>query len=156
MIDGSTPRRTRHSGAGHRVRSGVKTATRLLAVAGTAVAVLGAIGAVTVVSSPPAGLQDRAITNAWHRAVDGEPGIVHVFERADAGLASLHATSTGEGAKPLVVGDRVTLLTPDGAILSLRVCDPASASATSAPDCLNAFVAGAVPPSATPVAQRSL
>jgi hypothetical protein len=134
----------------------VRLIARYLPAAGVSLAILGAVGVVAAFLMVQLGSQDRAVTEAWNRAVDAEPGIVHVFERGDAGQSNLHATSMNSGAKPLVVGERVTLVTPDGAIHTLRVCDPASASASIAPDCLNAFVARAVPPATTPVPQRSL
>ena len=134
----------------------VGSVTRRAPMAGVSLAVLGVIGAVAAFSLAQTGAQDRAVTQAWHRAFDAEPGIVHVFERGDAGQSNLHPTSMTTGTKPLVVGERVTLVTPDGAIHTLRVCDPASASASVAPDCLNAFVAGAVPAITAPIPQRSL
>jgi hypothetical protein len=134
----------------------VGTIARCLPTASLALAVLGAVGVVAAFSQAQTAAQDRAVTNAWHRAVDADPGIVHVFERGDAGQSNLHPASLAGAAKPLVVGERVTLVTPDGAIHTLRICDPASASASITPDCLNAFVARAVPPATAPVPQRSL
>lgn len=134
----------------------VSLIARHLPAAGVTLAIFVVVGIVAAFSMVQLGSQDRAVTEAWNRAVDAEPGIVHVFERGDAGQSNLHATSMNSGAKPLVVGERVTLMTPDGAIHTLRVCDPTSASASIAPDCLNAFAARAVPPEIAPVPQRSL
>ena len=135
-------------------KTGRSMARRMPAI-GITIVVLGAAGVAAVLSSAQIQPRDRAITGAWQRAVDADQTIVHVFDRSDAGPTNLYPTST-DAAKPLVIGDRVTLLTPDGAIHTLRVCDPASASATIATDCLNAFAARAVLPAATPVPQRSL
>ena len=153
MTDGRTSRLTDPNLDVRLVVGYVPAARRVLAVVG----VVGLIGTFSLIlTGAQTGAQDRAVTQAWHRAVDAEPGVVHVFERGDAGQSNLHPTSMTAGAKPLVVGERVMVVTPDGAIHTLRVCDPASASASIAPDCLNAFVARAVPPATTPVPQRSL
>ena len=161
MTDGRQTRIVLCSKAGRsQVGQSAKATWRSMAcrlpAAGIAAAVLGAFGVAALLSSAQIGHQDRAITGAWQRAVDADQSIVHVFERGDAGSANLHPTSSVEAVKPLVVGDRVTLVTPDGAIHTLRVCDPASAGAAIAADCLNAFAARAVLPAATPVPQRSL
>ncbi len=134
----------------------VRSLVRGLPAAGAVLAAIGALSVVAAFPSVRTGAQDRAVTDAWHRAVDADPGLIHVFERGDAGASNLHTTSMSPDAKALVIGERVTLVTPDGAIHTLRVCDPASASASVAPDCLNAFIARAVPSASTPVPQRSL
>ena len=115
-------------------------------------------GLATAVACLPTGsaMPERALSDAWHRAVDANPNVVHAFEPGDLGRGHLHETSTTEQPKPLIVGERVTVVTPDGTIHTLRVCDPASSKATTAPDCLNAFVARAVAPPTVPVPQRSL
>ena len=100
-------------------------------------------------------LQEQAISEAWHRGIDGDSFLVPAFERPDQARA-LHPTSTADSAKPLVVGDKVTLVTSDGTVINLAVCDPASPSASTAPQCLNAYLARAVPASATRTPQRSL
>ena len=100
------------------------------------------------------GLSEHTLTQSWHRAVESDAQGIHAFEPASG--AHVHPVSSIATGKPLLVGERVTLVTPDGAIHTLRVCDPASASAISAPDCLGAFAARAVVPAAAPVPQRSL
>ena len=125
----------------------------------TALVVAGLV-AVTVagglVPFAGAGLSERSMAESWHRAVDADPNIVPAFDRSTPGQASLHPASSADPAKPLIVGDQVTLVTPDGAIHTLRVCDPASPHAASAPDCLNAFANRAIVPPVAPVPQRSL
>ena len=161
MTDGRQTRidlcsKAKRSQAGPSAKAVWRSMACRLPTAGSAAAVLGAFGVAALLFSAQIGHQDRAITGAWQRAVDADQTIVHVFDRGDAGTSNLHPTSSAEAVKPLVVGDRVTLVTPDGAIHTLRVCDPASASAAVAADCLNAFAARAVLPAATPVPQRSL
>ena len=125
---------------------------------GTGVAGLlaGALAAGGLFPQSAPGLSERAMSDAWHRAVDADPNVLHAFERIGQPQSDLHPASMAEPAKPLTVGERVTLVTPDGTIHTLRVCDPASPSATTAPDCLNAFAARAVTPPVAVVPQRSL
>ena len=114
------------------------------------------VGLTGAVLSDRTGGQDRAISDAWRRAVDADTSIIQVFDRGSAGQVALHPASTAEVVKPLVVGERITVVTPDGLIHNLRVCDPASPSANLATDCINSFVAKAVVPAVRPHAQRSL
>lgn len=123
---------------------------------GVGAAILGSAALIGMVLLLQTGAPDRIIADSWRRAIDADPNIVHVFERNPTGQATLHPTSSVDTGRPLVVGDRVMLVTPDGAIHAVRVCDPASANAATAPDCLNNLVARAITPAAAPPPQRSL
>lgn len=136
-------------------RSPRPTRLRLAAAACLGLTVLGGLAATGAGPVFGTAFQERALAQAWHRAVDAAPDMVQTFEREN-GPGNLHPASTVQDTKPLVVGERVMLLTPDGTIHTLRVCDPASPTATTAADCVNAFVARAVTPVVTPTPHRSL
>jgi hypothetical protein len=128
---------------------------RWLVGAGLVGMLAGALASTGLLTAAP-GLSERAMSEAWHRAVDADPSVIHAFEPLGRPRSNLHPTSTAEAAKALIVGEQVTLVTPDGAIHTLRVCDPASPSAATAPDCLNAFAARAIVVPVAAVPQRSL
>ena len=117
---------------------------------------VGALAVIGVWSATRTAAQDWSVAGAWTRAVETSPGLTQAFERGHAHGDNLQPVSTAEAARPLVIGERLTVVTPDGGILTLRVCDPRSPSSTTAPDCLNALVSRAVPAANTPVAHRSL
>lgn len=118
---------------------------------------LALIAGVFYVTGGPAGsFAERTMAGTWHRAVESDPGIIHALGDGELTGSPLHPASTGDTARAPVIGERVTLVAADGSIRTLRVCDPASPSSTASPDCLNAYLSRAVPPSAQTVRQRSL
>lgn len=134
-------------------RSSARRHNRALAVLAPLALIAGVAG---IVGGSASSLSERAMSGTWHRAVVSDPGIIHVLGDGDAIGSALHPASTGDAGRAPVIGERVTLVAPDGTIRSLRVCDPASPSSVSAPDCLNAYLSRAVPPSHLDVRQRSL
>ena len=131
---------------GHRRRS--------VTYVGAGTVAVGVIAGLAVHSAVTWGLSERALATSWQRAVEADGIRALDFDRASSSL--MHPVSSGDSVRPLVVGERVTLVTPDGVIHTLRVCDPASAAASVAPDCLAGFAARAVVQPGVPVPQRSL
>jgi hypothetical protein len=139
-----------HQIARHRMSWGLATRVSLGLIMLT-----GALWSATELPVNPA-FSEHALAAAWYRAVDTDRNIVHAFNPGFSNPARLYPTSTGDSSKPLVVGQNVTLVTPDGTIHTLRVCDAGLSGAAAPSDCLSAFAARAVVPVVTPAPQRSL
>jgi hypothetical protein len=143
---------TGHQARLHRL--GVPRRRRGLVWSCAATSAFAVIAGLAVQSAVTWGLSERTLSTSWHRAVEAEGNRTLDFDRTSASLVV--PVSSGDTAKSLIVGERVTLVTPDGNIHNLRVCDPASPTASMAPDCLAGFAARAVVAPSAPVPQRSL
>jgi hypothetical protein len=96
-----------------------------------------AIGAAMLGAAVLAGSGARE-PEAWARALDDDGVLAQSFEPFTSESARVVATRAETGAEDLrvSVGDRVTLVTADGTLHVLRVCDANAPETISAKDCL--------------------
>jgi hypothetical protein len=117
----------------------------------------GVVGLLIVglMGRPKVDLPTRLMADAVQRALEANPDLAGAFEPLSSDTPRLLTARTAPDPSPLrdiAVGDRVTLLTPDGRLHVLQVCDPAGVKAEG---CLNILAVQRKPAPSTE-RQRSL